>query len=70
MSVDVDRAIAELKTKVDGMPGGENKLTMIVMSGGLDKHLAAMIIATGAAAMGWALATKSLPLRTCSLKNS
>ena len=52
MSVDVDKAIAELKTKVDGMPGGENKLTMIVMSGGLDKHLAAMIIATGAAAMG------------------
>ena len=52
MSVDVDKAIAERKTKVDGMPGGENKLTMIVMSGGLDKHLAAMIIATGAAALG------------------
>jgi peroxiredoxin family protein len=52
MSVDVDKAIAELKLKVEGMPGAENKLTMIVMSGDLDKHLAAMIIATGAAAMG------------------
>jgi peroxiredoxin family protein len=52
MSVDVDKAIAELKTKVEGMPGGENKLTMIVFSGALDKQLAAMIIATGAAAMG------------------
>jgi peroxiredoxin family protein len=52
MSVDVDKAIAELKTRVDGMPGAENKLTMIVFSGELDKQLAAMIIATGAAAMG------------------
>ena len=34
------------------MPGAENKLTMVVLSGDLDKHLAAMIIATGAAAMG------------------
>ena len=52
MSVDVDTALSELKTKVDSLPGAENKLTMIVMSGELDKHLAAMIIATGAAAMG------------------
>jgi peroxiredoxin family protein len=52
MSVDVDRAIAEIKAKVDGMPGAENKLTMIVFSGDLDKLLAAMIVATGAAAMG------------------
>ncbi len=52
MSVDVDKAMAELKSKVDSMPGAENKLTMVVMSGELDKHLAAMIIATGAAAMG------------------
>jgi peroxiredoxin family protein len=52
MSVDVDTAIAELKQKMDGMPGADNKLTMIVFSGDLDKHLAAMIIATGAAAMG------------------
>ena len=52
MSVDVDKAIADLKTRVDCMPGAENKLTMVVLSGDLDKHLAAMIIATGAAAMG------------------
>ena len=52
MSVDVEKAISELKEKVQGMPGAENKLTMIVFSGDLDKQIAAMIIATGAAAMG------------------
>ena len=52
MSVDTDKAVAEIKAKLDGMPGAENKLTMIVFSGDLDKQLAAMIIATGAAAMG------------------
>jgi peroxiredoxin family protein len=52
MSVDMDKAMAEIKAKVDGIPGAENKLTMIVFSGDLDKQLAAMIIATGAAAMG------------------
>ena len=52
MSVDVDKAIGELKARVDSLPGADNKLTMVVMSGELDKHLAAMIIATGAAAMG------------------
>ena len=45
MSVDVDKAIAEIRAKVDGLPGAENKLTMIVFSGDLDKQLAAMIIA-------------------------
>jgi len=34
------------------MPGTREKLSMIVFSGDLDRHLAAMIIATGAAAMG------------------
>jgi peroxiredoxin family protein len=52
MSVDVEKSIQELKEKMAGMPGAENKLTMIVFSGDLDKQLAAMIIATGAAAMG------------------
>ena len=52
MSVDVDKALAEIRDKVDGIPGKENKLTMVVLSGDLDKVLAAMIIATGAAAMG------------------
>jgi len=52
MTVNVEKEIAELKAKVGDMPGAENKLTMIVFSGDLDKQLAAMIIATGAAAMG------------------
>jgi peroxiredoxin family protein len=52
MALNVEKEIAELKTKVADMPGAENKLTMIVFSGDLDKQLAAMIIATGAAAMG------------------
>ena len=52
MSVDVDKEIAGIKAKLEGLPGAENKLTMIVFSGDLDKQLAAMIIATGAAAMG------------------
>ncbi len=52
MSVDTDKAMAEIKAKLDGMPGAENKLTMVVLSGDMDKVLAAMIIATGAAAMG------------------
>ena len=52
MSVNVEKELAELKAKVDATPGTGNKLTMVVFSGGLDKQLAAMIIATGAAAMG------------------
>jgi len=52
MTLNVEKEIAELKAKVGDMPGAENKLTMIVFSGDLDKQLAAMIIATGAAAMG------------------
>lgn len=50
--MDYDKEILELKQKVDAMPGAENKLSMVVFSGELDKHLASMIIATGAAAMG------------------
>jgi peroxiredoxin family protein len=52
MAVDFEKELAGLKQKMDNMPGAENKLSMIVFSGELDKHLAAMIIATGAAAMG------------------
>ena len=52
MTLNVEKEIAELKAKVGDMPGSENKLTMIVFSGDLDKQLAAMVIATGAAAMG------------------
>ena len=50
--MDFEKELLELKTKVEEMPGQENKLSMIVFSGELDKQLAAMIIATGAAAMG------------------
>jgi peroxiredoxin family protein len=50
--MDVEKELLALKTKVDEMPGQENKLSMIVFSGELDKQIASMIIATGAAAMG------------------
>jgi peroxiredoxin family protein len=52
MSMDMDKEIAALKEKMNMLPGAENKLTMVVLSGGLDQQLAAMIIATGAAALG------------------
>lgn len=50
--MDVEKEILELKKKVEDLQGQENRLLMIVFSGDLDKHIAAMIIATGAAAMG------------------
>lgn len=50
--MDVEKELLALKTKVDEMHGMENKLSMVVFSGELDKQIAAMIIATGAAAMG------------------
>jgi len=49
----IEAQLAELKQRVEALePAQENKLSMIVFSGDLDKLLAAMIIATGAAAMG------------------
>lgn len=49
----LESQIAELRTKIEAMePVPENKISMIVFSGDLDKLLASMIIATGAAAMG------------------
>ncbi len=50
--MDFEKELLALKQQVADKPGPENKLTMIVFSGELDKHLAALIIATGAAAMG------------------
>jgi peroxiredoxin family protein len=50
--MDFEKEILELKKKVEDLQGQENRLLMIVFSGDLDKHIAAMIIATGAAAMG------------------
>ena len=49
----IEAQLAELKEKVSALEAGkEAKLSMIVFSGELDKLLAAMIIATGAGAMG------------------
>lgn len=50
--MDIEKELSELKAKVDSAPGMENKISMVVFSGDLDKHIASMIIATGAAAMG------------------
>ncbi len=50
--MDIEKELSELKAKVDALPGAENKLSMVVFSGDLDKQLASLIIATGAAAMG------------------
>jgi len=52
MSGSLDKELVDLKAQVAEMSGTGNKLTMIIFSGSLDKQLAAMIIATGAAAMG------------------
>ena len=43
----VDREVTALK---EAQP--ENRVTLVVFSGELDRHLAALVIATGAAAMG------------------
>jgi peroxiredoxin family protein len=50
----IEEEISRLKTELEGLSktGRENKLSMIVFSGDLDKALAAFIIATGAVAMG------------------
>jgi peroxiredoxin family protein len=53
MSAEFETQLTELRQQVAQMrPGPDNKLSMIVFSGDLDKLLAAMIIATGAVAMG------------------
>ena len=51
---ELERQIAELKTQMESLSKAspENKLSMIVFSGDLDKALASFIIATGAVAMG------------------
>jgi peroxiredoxin family protein len=52
MAMDVEKEIQAIKAQLEERPGAKKKLAMIVFSGDLDKHLASMIIATGAAAMG------------------
>jgi len=51
MNVDIEKQILELQKKVGKLEkGNQDQLSMVVFSGDLDKILAAMIIATGAAA--------------------
>ena len=51
---DLETQFAELKTKVEALSAesAQNKLSMIVFSGDMDKVLASLIIASGAVAMG------------------
>ncbi len=50
--IDVAKELESIKVQLAERPGAKKKLSMIVFSGDLDKHIASMIIATGAAAMG------------------
>ncbi|MFC1859024.1 DsrE/DsrF/DrsH-like family protein [Thermodesulfobacteriota bacterium] len=52
--VELEQQLSELKTQMESLSKAspENKLSMIVFSGDLDKALASFIIATGAVAMG------------------
>jgi peroxiredoxin family protein len=50
---DLAKQVRELRKQVENIkPGAEDKVSIIVFSGDLDKVLAAFIIATGAVAMG------------------
>jgi peroxiredoxin family protein len=50
--MDIEKELSALKARFEDRPGAKRKLSMIVFSGDLDKHIASLIIATGAAAMG------------------
>lgn len=51
---EIEKQLSELKTKLESLSGAtpKNKLSIIMFSGDLDKVLAALVIATGAVAMG------------------
>lgn len=50
---DLTKQVEDLRKQMEAMkPGAEDKVSLIVFSGDLDKALAAFIIATGATAMG------------------
>jgi peroxiredoxin family protein len=50
---DLARQLADLKRQVENIkPGADDRVSIIVFSGDLDKVLAAFVIATGAVAMG------------------
>jgi len=50
--MDIAKELESLKSQLEEIKGGRNKLSMVVFSGDLDKLLASFIIATGAVAMG------------------
>ncbi|MBI5604302.1 MAG: DsrE/DsrF/DrsH-like family protein [Deltaproteobacteria bacterium] len=54
MKEEIEKQMADLKAQVDSLSQNqpENKISMIVFSGDLDKALAAFVIGTGAVAMG------------------
>jgi len=50
---DLARQVADLRRQIENIkPGAEDKISIIVFGGDLDKVLAAFVIATGAVAMG------------------
>lgn len=78
MDLDIAKELESIKTQLADRPGAKRKLAMIVFSGDLDKHIASMIIATGAAAMGmevvlfytfWGTAALRDPSKSVSGKN-
>ena len=52
MEADVTAALDQLNARVDALAEPPKKMTLVVMSGDMDKLFGAFIIATGAAAMG------------------
>jgi peroxiredoxin family protein len=54
MKEEIEKQMADLKAQVDSLSQNQpdNKISMIVFSGDLDKALAAFVIGTGAVAMG------------------
>ncbi|OHD26759.1 MAG: NADH dehydrogenase [Spirochaetes bacterium GWB1_59_5] len=76
--MDIEKELGAIKAQLENRPGAKKKLSMIVFSGDLDKHIASMIIATGAAAMGmetvlfytfWGTAALRDPKKNVSGKN-
>lgn len=43
MPIDVEKEIEAIKARLEERPGAKNKLSMVVFSGDLDKHIASMI---------------------------
>ena len=79
MDMEFEKQLEELKKKVGKLEKGrQDKMTLVVFSGELDKLMAAMIIATGATAMDmevklfftfWATAALRDPKKSVKGKN-